>query len=162
MEKIVGEGTIRLRLSEITKIPSRNIVIKKGEYGKPCFDGNVFFNISHSRGLMAFGISENETGIDIEKLRKVNFKASDYFFSENEREYVNSSKDEKEKTERFLKLWTLKESYLKCEGPGLKGDIKSCEFTLKDNKVIFNKNGYLFYAENHENEYILSTCEKIE
>ena len=41
----------------------------------------------------------------------------DYFFTEEERVYVNGAK---EKDAAFTLLWTRKESYMKCTGEGLK------------------------------------------
>ena len=45
--------------------------IEKGEHGKPFFPEHpeIFFNISHCRGLVVCGFSDSEIGVDAELIR---------------------------------------------------------------------------------------------
>ncbi len=78
------------------------------DYGeKPRFDkGGAHFSLSHSHGVLMLGISHSEIGVDIEKIRPVNYEKFTF---------VDAS-DEKE----FFRKWTERESYLKYTGVGLK------------------------------------------
>lgn len=78
------------------------------EYGeKPRFDkGGAYFSLSHSHDVIMLGISHSEIGVDIEKIRPVNFEKFTFMDAENEKD--------------FFKKWTERESYLKYTGVGLK------------------------------------------
>ncbi|MCI8484728.1 MAG: 4'-phosphopantetheinyl transferase superfamily protein [Lachnospiraceae bacterium] len=47
--------------------------LKKGEHGKPCWQGEekVCFNVSNTEGLVACALSECEVGVDAEKIRRI-------------------------------------------------------------------------------------------
>lgn len=78
------------------------------EYGeKPHFDkGDAKFSLSHSHGVIMLGISHSEIGVDIEKIRPVNFQKFSFMDADDERD--------------FFRKWTERESYLKYTGAGLK------------------------------------------
>lgn len=83
---------------------SVNIVREQDK--KPRFDTPVVhFNLSHSHGVLMLGISHAPLGVDIEKIRQIDYKKFD-FISAN-------SIDE------FFERWTERESYLKFTGEGL-------------------------------------------
>lgn len=44
--------------------------IKINKNGKPFIDKNIYFNISHSKDLVAIAISDSEVGVDIEYLTR--------------------------------------------------------------------------------------------
>ncbi len=80
--------------------------------GKPVSD-KCFFNISHDCGFVALAISEEEVGVDIEQLRKMDSKLLNYAFNAEEREKIKSSK-------AFFAVWTNKEALCKCNGVGIR------------------------------------------
>ena len=87
------------------------------EYGKPVSD-SVYFNISHSHGLVVFTFDDNhDIGIDIEKIRAVDNKLIDFISSEEEKQYINSESN-------FYEVWTNKESLMKAIGTGIRSNIK--------------------------------------
>lgn len=109
--------------------------IKKGKDGKPFVDVNNFhFNISHSGSLVALVYDEKPMGIDIEKIVNRDTSLANRFFTNEERDYINNSKN---KLESFYKIWTLKESYVKAIGKGLKKDLASFSIVPKDNDFSF-------------------------
>ena len=85
--------------------------LRFGKYGKPLKDG-AFFNLSHSGDLAALAVAETEIGVDVEKIKPINAKTLNSVLSETERLSVSSDED-------FFKVWTAKESLLKCVGSGL-------------------------------------------
>ncbi len=157
---VAGEAVARLALSEELGIPPEKIEIFRTEKGKPYVNENIYFSISHSMGTVAVIISRFEAGIDIEKIRPVNYGATRIFCTENEKEYIFSSKNEDEKLIRFYTVWTLKEAYLKCTGEGISGGLKSAEFTVTENGIICSDKKYSFTSEIRCNKFIISTCVK--
>lgn len=142
-------------------------VIGYGIHGKPYIKNveGVFFNISHSGKwiVVAFGMSE--VGVDIEKIRWNGSLEGvvNRFYTEEEKNYIFSATDEKEKAIRFTKVWSLKESYIKFLGEGLsKGlssfSVDSFRETVHDisNKETDNIIGKSFLLE----EYVLSICSR--
>ena len=88
------------------------------EFGKP-ISKNLFFNISHSHGLVVLAINKDrEIGIDIELVKLAPEDLRQYISSSIEREYI---KDD----ESFAKIWTSKESLLKAIGTGINTKINT-------------------------------------
>ncbi len=123
--------------------------ILKNEHGKPYFSkGDLFFNISHSKGMGAIVLEKTECGIDIEQLREINYKVSERFFSEEEKNWVAEVKEESR--ERFFKVWTGKEAYTKYLGCGLTVDLSS--FSVLDENISSG----LEYIK--KEDYIICVC----
>ncbi|MBM3435353.1 MAG: 4'-phosphopantetheinyl transferase superfamily protein [Bacteroidetes bacterium] len=125
---VFGELISRKILSEKLGAPVEQFEFGKTKNGKPYLrKDKVHFNLSHSGEWVVFAISNRETGIDIEKIRPVNYRIAERFFSDHENEIL-SQLDGKKKLEYFFDLWTLKESYLKKIGTGLTKSLNS--FTI--------------------------------
>jgi 4'-phosphopantetheinyl transferase len=74
------------------------------------------FNITHSGDYVFCAISDNgKTGIDVEKDRDMSFDIAERFFSKYEIEYL-SGLSGRQKIDEMIKLWTLKEAYIKARG----------------------------------------------
>lgn len=74
------------------------------EDGRPVIDKG-YISISHSNGLIAVAISDTPVGVDLEKVRGVNYQPVLHRFNEPD-----------EGLERFFQLWTRAESVFKVEG----------------------------------------------
>ena len=62
-------------------------------------------------------LSDKPVGIDVEKIKDINIKIADRFFSKEESgRFIQ--KEESERLKYFFDLWTLKESYIKAETEG--------------------------------------------
>lgn len=101
-------------------------VYRRNEHGKPYLaDNRVYFNLSHSGGITAVAICEEEVGLDIQ--------------SEQKREcpsLLNRLTDA-ERKEDFYSLWTAKEAYVKLRGSSLAADLPSLEY--KDGTLYHDK-----------------------
>ncbi len=101
---------------------------------------NIEFSISHTDGLVAVALSDKAVGIDIEKIRPVDLKISERFFSKADMTYIFNG--ETDKAERFFEVWTKKEAVAKHSGEGLADNFK-CENVLSDATVkTFVEDGY--------------------
>lgn len=100
--------------------------------GKPCFDGcPLQFNLSHSGERAMCIISDAAVGCDVEKTDGVNTRVADRFFSDDEKRALNACTDADEKTDLFYRLWTLKESFIKCTGLGLRMPLNSFSVSVE-------------------------------
>lgn len=88
--------------------------------GKPYLPGrpDVRFSLSHSGELVLCALSDGEIGCDVERPRPFDPALVRRFFHESEQRWLFSL-PEGEQSAAFLRLWTLKESYLKALGLGL-------------------------------------------
>lgn len=82
-------------------------------------------SLSHSRGLAAVATGVRPLGIDIEPgQRKPDWaRVSKRWFSAVEQEWLFRAND----PFSFLKLWTLKEAWLKATGRGIAGNLQTLE-----------------------------------
>ncbi len=130
--------------------------IRTDDNGKPYLaNGAVFFNLSHSGGRVMCAVSDMEVGCDVQKVGEANTKIADRFFDPSERLQINAIADKSERTNMFYRLWTLKESYVKALGTGLKTPLNSFSVTAKE-----SVNGYYFKEYNIEDGYKYAVCGK--
>lgn len=109
--------------------------IQISEKGKPyILNKDLFFNISYTDSMYAIGLSDNEIGVDIEKIRN-GFKESiiaKRVFSNGERKYIKEGDSRK----RFFEIWTMREAYVKYLGVGIDGGF--FRMNILDIKKRFN------------------------
>lgn len=106
------------------------------QYGKPYLKNNyIYFNISHSKNMIALIISDNECGIDIEYIDKTrNIEGlSKKVLSSKEKEEFDKNKD----IEIFYKFWTQKEAYYKYKGFGI--EYKNLRKEINKDNIITKK-----------------------
>lgn len=101
--------------------------VKVGANGKPEVDG-FCFNLSHSGDFAVCAIGEKQVGCDIEQVAIAPMRLAEKYFCENEILHLAETLEEK-KNEEFYRIWTMKESYLKMTGEGLR--IKLNAFEIK-------------------------------
>lgn len=88
-----------------------------GEHGKPMSD-NMYFNISHSKEVIVLVTSKNiPVGVDVEVIKERREPLVRYVANEKEYDFIQSDLD-------FIKIWTSKESLMKCLGTGLDMNMK--------------------------------------
>lgn len=100
-----------------------------GENGKPYLKDfkDVFFSYSHSGEYAICAVSDKEIGCDIEMVKDVDFNIAKRFFTKSEYENIAKLEDIEAKKDLFFRYWTIKESYIKATGQGLKCSLDSFE-----------------------------------
>lgn len=166
IRSVIGEILIRTVIEEeLCYGESKDIKFEKNKYGKPYIKEypQFNFNISHSEDIVVGAIDNRPIGIDIEKVKTINYEGiAREFFAEGELNYIiKDSLDNK--LERFYKIWTLKESYIKCCGQGLSLPLKSFSINIDDcdniKMSINNENKeYKFKNFNIGLNYKLAVC----
>ena len=135
---------------------SEEIVIN--EYGKPSFkNSKYFFNTSHSGKYALCVISDVEVGCDIEEIKEFKARVAERFFTDKEKLYLEVAPD---KNDMFYRIWTLKESYIKCIGKGFGLSLNSFEMDNNGNDVIIKGNDNYSFIEQKIDGYRISICLK--
>ena len=99
-----------------------------GAQGKPQFkDGDVFFNFSHSGEYVVCALAPYEVGCDVEKITPINLNIARRFFFRNEYADIAAQETIKARNELFFRYWTLKESFMKVTGLGMKLPLDAFE-----------------------------------
>ena len=160
---LMAELIPKVMLSKYAGIPLNDIDIIKEESGKPRFlkQQHIYYNISHSGNYVICAFADKDVGIDIEKIRTINPEIARRFFTKNEQDYIfNDASESYEK--RFFTIWTLKESYLKALGKGLRKSLGS--FSVVNNKgefMLTEEKGETGFRCNHnlfKKDYVYSIC----
>lgn len=107
--------------------------IKENEYGKPYIvNSDIKFNISHSNNLISLIISDNECGIDIEKIdTNKHLSVAKKILKEEEFENYLLTND----NELFITKWAIIEAYNKMLGLGI-NDLKKIYNDINEDYII--------------------------
>lgn len=115
-----------------------------GKSGKPRLQGeSLSFSLSHSKDFVAVAISrEYEVGLDIEVPRHLNErsrkKVIKYVVGDNENDQLFTLLPDE--TSNFFRIWTIKESAVKCIGEGLKYSFKDVLIDSRQQIVHLREN----------------------
>ncbi len=86
------------------------------------------FNLSHSAEMVVLAVSDRAIGVDVEHIaRDADIERLDRYFSATERAGLLALAPPGRRR-RFFELWTLKESYLKARGVGLRLPLDAFAF----------------------------------
>ena len=158
VRSIIGEMNLKELLAK-KNIYYNSLDYYINKYGKQYLKNDkIFFNISHSFDYVITAISNNEIGIDIEKVRQTPIKIINQFATEKEKEYILSSNKNIE--ERIFKIYTLKEAYFKMLGTNL-NNILEVEFIIENDKIYCNDKNVKVGFINDIKGYIIAYCEKL-
>jgi 4'-phosphopantetheinyl transferase len=130
---ITAHYLLRQTLSLHAPIKPSDWRFLSGPHGKPALldnDSALAFNLTHTNGLVAVAVSRGtDLGIDAEcSHRRVNTHIADHRFSDAEITWLKALSPD-EQVRGFLRLWTLKEAFLKSTGKGLTQSLSS--FTIQ-------------------------------
>ena len=165
---LAGEILARAALSSAASVPPSAIRFKRGPHGKPygfTRRGGPLpeFNVSHSERLVACAVSPRAIGVDAEKVFAPDYAVLQRVCSPGEKRLVRGGAF-LSASAAFTLIWTLKESYLKALGTGLRDDLPGIDLapfivSAGAEPWEFFFDGHLFQAFFH-GEYSVSVCEK--
>jgi 4'-phosphopantetheinyl transferase len=118
------------------------VAFTAGAYGKPALavSSTINFNLSHTKGLVALAVvGSGEIGVDVEAVsRRVHMlELAARYFSAAENRELRELPAELQR-ERFFRLWTLKEAYVKAVGLGLRIPLDSFSFDFANDAPVIN------------------------
>ena len=139
--------------------------IPEKDNGKPYLENiPVCFNISHSGQMVIVSVSSSEVGCDVERVRADALAIARRFFTEEEYGYLKDLATQTECDMEFTRLWTMKESVVKCCGDGIRRSFN--DFALLDksgkriSKVMLADSDEVYHVKEYEgaNGYCYSVC----
>ncbi len=136
IEFLAGRVLLRRVLAAYLETDPRELEFAFSENDKPELAGKharkLYFNLSHTRGLIALGIHAScAIGVDVETIEvdRAESGIARRFFSAHEFEWLSQFSGA-DYIENFFRIWTLKESYIKAKGMGMKLPLKDFHFVL--------------------------------
>jgi len=124
--------------------PIEEIQIERNASGKPYLvDSDLKISLAHSANWAACSVGEVPSGIDIEEDFSDALAIAKNFFTAQEYQQI-CSLDGKAQVEKFLSLWTIKESFTKLTGHNLGTALKiDATDILSGRNSIAGKNFFL-------------------
>jgi 4'-phosphopantetheinyl transferase len=162
---LMGERLVRDIAKRELGVDEAAIRITTNAHGKPfLMDYPGFhFNLSHSGRWVVCAVGANPVGIDVELMSNADLEAIAVFFSEEEQHDL-AAKSAADQKSHFYRLWTLKESLVKCIGSGLFTDLGSFTIKIEDDRIYMkDRSGaiddrYRFRIFDFDRDYALAGC----
>lgn len=121
-----------------------SLEIRRAALGKPYLPNmsDVYVSASHSGDYLVCAVADTEIGVDIQRHEALKNETEDEtearlrklakrFLHPDESEFITD-----QPWERFFKVWTAKESYVKYTGSGLEDDIKNFSVLPDDTRAL--------------------------
>lgn len=144
---------------------ARERIVPNGQ-GKPVFSHTALhFNLSHSGSRVLCALSDLPVGCDVETLSAYAPGLADRFFHPDEAAALRARKTEAEKADLFCRLWTLKESFIKCTGEGLRTPLNTFCVSLGPDGVSLSQSYddglYRLYELGRGDDYRYAICVRL-
>lgn len=142
---VVGRGMTRQLLGRRLGVDPRSIGFQQSAHGKPHLDGSpaIEFNVAHTNGLVVVAIGNTRRlGVDVEGLdRRIDLDIAKRYFAASEVRWL-AAQPAAAQTNAFLRIWTLKESFIKAIGTGLTMPLD--QFAFRD---LHSPHPQLFFTD---------------
>lgn len=139
---VAAHSFLRQSLSQYAPLAPDAWRFVTNAYGKPAIANHGYqhlkFNLSHTTGLIACVISDNNkvntVGVDVEQHKTLADMPAlcRYAFTPQEAEHVLAHHDLTIQEARFFTYWTLKEAYIKAKGMGLSIPLQDFYFSQNE------------------------------
>ncbi len=139
-----GAGYLLSQALSHLEIDEASAEYSYNQFGKPRIEGHqhLAFSLSHSGKMAMCALSDSgPVGCDIESPGRHNLTAAQRFFHPNEYHHIINSADPRRE---FLRMWTLKESYIKALGTGLATRLFSFEIVPQNPPYLKGDDKYHF------------------
>ena len=130
---VVGRGMCRTLIASRAAVAPSEVQFRLTPHGKPevaapC-NAIVQFNLAHTDRLVVCALGgQTPIGVDVERLdRATNVGLADRYFARSEAEWLGSLPVNRQR-EGFLRVWTLKEAFIKAIGSGLSTPLDAFAF----------------------------------
>lgn len=144
---VAAHALLRHLLERAGAGPAASLRLTPGPAGKPALvrapgTPDLRFSLSHTEGLAAAAVSlGHEIGLDAEARdgRAVDPTVADGWFAPAETALLRSLPEGTQRRDAFVRLWTLKEAFVKATGEGLRQALHSFAFgPLDPPRVTFH------------------------
>lgn len=133
---LFAESLLRYILKKQYGFSNREIQIASTPHGKPYLQNceHIFFNVSHAGEWVVCAVGDSPIGVDVEYIQECHLPCAYRLFSEYEIQLLEKHSG-LEQVELFYKIWTLKESYVKKIGLGLRCALETFHFETHHNII---------------------------
>jgi len=138
--------------------------IGEGAYGKPFLPRrpDVQFSLSHSGTRVMCVTAGSPVGCDIQAAEPRDLRIARRFFSEAECRAIFAGAREEDRQAMFFRIWTLKESFLKCIGLGLALPLDAFSVVPEGERIIlrqsYDDGHYVFLEPDAGAGYACACC----
>lgn len=103
----------------------QEFVLGYGPYGKPYLEDRpeIHFNLSHCKKACGVVVADRPVGMDIEEIRPFSWETAGRVCCRAELKVLEECR-EKDRSRAFIRMWTMKESYVKQIGRGIGYDVR--------------------------------------
>lgn len=143
---LIGRALLRYAVHKVTGLDNQKIFFERTLKGKPVcsqMPNSMDLNLSHHGDYCVLACdSADKVGVDTMKIEHRDRDLDRYFdlmhrcFSNDEWTFIKAGSDRRERLARFMRLWSLKEAYVKAEGFGITVDLQSISFTCHSDPVV--------------------------
>ncbi len=134
-EFLAGRRLLRTIMGHLAQVPPAAIELVENAHGAISLRASCGwqFNLSHTEGLLAFAVSRERVGVDVEWTTRPGrtVELADRYFAPAEIAALRALPEAAQR-DRFFDLWTLKEAYIKARGMGLAIPLRDFAFALSD------------------------------
>ena len=115
------------RLSLAAGVLLTDTLAELGIRGAPCLPRcpELHFSLSHSGSYAMCAAAEKPVGCDIQLAAPRSLRVAERYFTQEEQARILTQETEETRQEMFYRIWTLKESFVKCLGLGLRLPLDS-------------------------------------
>lgn len=159
VRRLVGQLMVRSLATAMLGISWQNVSIVRDGLGKPYIREApwLYFNLSHSGSYVLVAFARSPIGVDIERRRPIAEGFLHYALTADEYGYVIQAGDPNHREERFLRVWTRKESYFKAIGTGLTNNWRQISFASGHGPYQVCR-GWRFTDWTIASEYVAAVC----
>lgn len=115
----------------------------------------VEYNISHSGNYVVAVIGDRCCGVDIEQIRKPSSSVVNRCFDGHEQSAMKNSTN---KDRTFTAIWTMKESYLKMTGDGIRKGLNEVNTCYNEKNYIYRLPNGVNYRLFDYDDYVITVC----
>lgn len=122
---VAADGLLRYAVDKA--LHQSDFMVEQDSNGKPYLQGvaDFHYNLSHSGQWVVIAYGATEVGVDVQSFKAVGIEGiARRSFTADEQAYVLGAAGNRQK-ERFFRIWTGKESYLKYLGTGMRQSLDS-------------------------------------
>ncbi len=138
---IAAHALLRTALGAATGRPPASLVFGRGSFGKPFLPAApaLHFSLTHTDRLTAVALHTSPVGCDAEPADRSVEEATFSIMSEEERAWLLGLPTAVARQRAFIRLWVIKEAYVKALGLGLSLDPASYAFDLTGDAGILRR-----------------------
>lgn len=134
-EFLAGRRLLRTIMGALANVPPADVQLVENAHGAISLSQSCGwqFNLSHTEGLLAFAVSRDRVGVDVEWITRPGrtVELADRYFAASEIAALRALPEASQR-DRFFALWTLKEAYIKARGMGLAIPLRDFAYTLDE------------------------------